>query len=148
VKSKRGFTLVELVVVIAVLAILAAIAIPVVSRIINTAVLNTAKSDARTLEEHMVLAMADIQVRNRSTYGESAADGTLTIGEVVTEQAISEACEPSLYNNREVIPVWDQTTSSVELMYVDDSTNVETGIVITSFVKLEATSTEKVSTLK
>jgi prepilin-type N-terminal cleavage/methylation domain-containing protein len=148
VKSKRGFTLVELVVVIAVLAVLAAIAIPVVSQTINTAVLNTAISDARTLEEHLVLAKADVQVSNQQFYGEAAADGTLTIGEVVTKQAISEACEPSTYNNREVIPVWNQDTSSVELMYTDDSTNLETGATITNFVKLEATSTVRVNTLK
>ena len=48
--SKKGFTLVELVIVIAILAILAAIAIPVVNSIINTASRNGALSDAQTIE--------------------------------------------------------------------------------------------------
>lgn len=49
-QSKKGFTLVELVVVIAILGILAAIAIPAVIGIINSANESQAKTDAATLD--------------------------------------------------------------------------------------------------
>jgi prepilin-type N-terminal cleavage/methylation domain-containing protein len=142
VKSKKGFTLVELVVVIAILAILAVIAIPVVSQTVNSAVLNTAVADAKTLEDNLMLAKADVQIRNQETYGASAANGTLTIGEVVQKQGISKACETRRYYNRDVMLVWNQDTSSVELMYADDKKNVETGVTITNYVELTESSTD------
>lgn len=49
-RSKKGFTLVELVIVIAILAILAAIAIPVVASVITSANESADKSDAATLD--------------------------------------------------------------------------------------------------
>lgn len=49
-QSKKGFTLVELVVVIAILGILAAIAIPAVIGIINSANESQAKTDAATID--------------------------------------------------------------------------------------------------
>lgn len=50
-QSKKGFTLVELVVVIAILAILAAVAIPMVTGIINSATTSAKESDAATLNQ-------------------------------------------------------------------------------------------------
>ena len=47
--KKKGFTLVELVIVIAILAILAAIAIPVITTTINSAKLSTLESDTASL---------------------------------------------------------------------------------------------------
>ena len=49
-QSKKGFTLVELVVVIAILGILAAIAIPSVIAIINSANESSAQTDAATVD--------------------------------------------------------------------------------------------------
>ena len=49
-QSKKGFTLVELVVVIAILGVLAAIAIPAVIGIINSANESQAKTDAASLD--------------------------------------------------------------------------------------------------
>ena len=49
-QSKKGFTLVELVVVIAILGILAAIAIPSVIAIINSANSSAGKTDAATVD--------------------------------------------------------------------------------------------------
>ncbi len=51
VRSKKAFTLVELVVVIAVLAILAAIAIPAVVSVINTANNAASETNASTLDK-------------------------------------------------------------------------------------------------
>jgi prepilin-type N-terminal cleavage/methylation domain-containing protein len=147
-KSKKGFTLVELIVVIAVLAVLAAIAIPVVSQLINTAVLNSATSDARTLEEDLKLAKAYVETANKETYGGSAADGSLTIGDVIKKRGIIDACKARNYYSREFVPVWNQDTSSVELMYSDDNTNVQTGAVITDFENITEASTVRIGDLE
>ena len=73
--SKKGFTLVELVVVIAILAILAAIAIPVVNSIINTASKNGAMSNAQSIELAVKEAQSYIASGNTEVY-----DGNKTIG--------------------------------------------------------------------
>lgn len=70
--SKKGFTLVELVVVIAILAILAAIAIPVVSNTINSSKISGANSDAQTLELALKEADAQIVAGDKSVYSASA----------------------------------------------------------------------------
>ena len=72
--SKKGFTLVELVVVIAILAILAAIAIPVVNSIINTASKNGALSNAQSIELAVKEAQSYIASGNTEVY-----DGTKTV---------------------------------------------------------------------
>lgn len=66
--SKKGFTLVELVVVIAILAILAAIAIPVVNSIINTASKNGAMSNAQSIELAVKEAQSYIASGNTEVY--------------------------------------------------------------------------------
>ncbi len=65
-QSKKGFTLVELVVVIAILAILAAVAIPMVTGIINSATTSAKESDAATLNQAC------------KTFLTSVASGTIT----------------------------------------------------------------------
>ena len=57
--NKKGFTLVELVIVIAILAILAAIAIPTVSNVISTANKNVDKANAQTVELACLLYTSD-----------------------------------------------------------------------------------------
>lgn len=59
-KSKKGFTLVELVVVIAILGILAAIALATVIMIIENAKDNAAETDAQTLDTACQSYMAGI----------------------------------------------------------------------------------------
>lgn len=141
VVNKRGFTLIELMIVIAVFSILAMIVIPVVSHTVNVSILNVALSNARTIENQLKLAKADVQTGNEETFGISARDGTLTVGEVIEKQTISDACATSTYYGRELLSVWNQDTNSVELMYTDDNTNVETGVVITNFQNITDTST-------
>lgn len=123
--SKKGFTLVELVVVIAILAILAAIAIPVVSSIINTASRNGALSDAQTIELAVKECQADIAARNDEVYNGSTTytpynGGTATvpkastnstaqikIADVAGVKSINDAFHTVTYNGADFEPYWD-----------------------------------------
>ena len=57
--NKKGFTLVELVIVVAVMAVLVAVAIPTIGSVVGTAEDATAKSNARTIESVIKLAEAN-----------------------------------------------------------------------------------------
>lgn len=57
--NKKGFTLVELVIVVAVMAVLVAVAIPTVQSITGTAKSTVAETNARTIESTIKLAEAN-----------------------------------------------------------------------------------------
>jgi prepilin-type N-terminal cleavage/methylation domain-containing protein len=122
--SKKGFTLVELVIVIAILAILAAIAIPVVNSIINTASRNTALSNADTIELAVKECQAHIASRNSEVYPK-IAEGKyteITIKDVAEAKAITEAFEVVTYNGEPYMPYWDRASDScVFLTSVSDT---------------------------
>ncbi len=106
--SKKGFTLVELVVVIAILAILAAIAIPVVNSIINTASRNSAISNADSIELQIKNCQADIAARNTERYADAVSNpSNIHIDTVATKTGITTAFEMVTYNNNQYFPVWD-----------------------------------------
>ncbi len=75
--NKKGFTLVELVIVIAILAILAAIAIPTVSNVIGTANKNTDLANAQTIELALKTADAEIAAKTRTDI--TTADKVTTV---------------------------------------------------------------------
>lgn len=127
--SKKGFTLVELVVVIAILAILAAIAIPVVNSIINTASKNGAISNAETIELAVKECQADIAAKNTEVYNGTTAitmndpsgaalptplpdaatsHATINIGHVAGAKSIPGAFATVTYNGNDYEPYWDQ----------------------------------------
>ncbi len=120
--SKKGFTLVELVVVIAILAILAAIAIPVVNSIINTASKNGALSNAQTVELAIKECQAAISSRNDEVYNGDTVDGVtiakastdnttnITLEMVATVKGIRDAFKPVNYNGATFSPFWDKDT--------------------------------------
>lgn len=58
-KTKKGFTLVELVIVVAVMAVLVAVAIPTVSAVTNKAQTSVAKTNAKTIESMLKLYQAE-----------------------------------------------------------------------------------------
>ena len=109
--SKKGFTLVELVIVIAILAILAAIAIPVVNSIINTASKNGALSNAETIELAVKECQADIAAKNGEVYSKAATNqhGDITISDVATAKAIKDAFATVTYNGKDYEPYWVTT---------------------------------------
>lgn len=134
-KSKGGFTLIELVVTMAVIAVLVAIAIPVVSHTVDGAVLSAASTDSQTLEYHLRLAKADVDTNNDDTYGSDLiTSATFSVGDVISFHSFEDICKPRVYNGREFVPVWNFASRGVELMYTDDSTNVETGVLITNYI--------------
>ena len=57
--NKKGFTLVELVIVVAVMAVLVAVAIPTVKSVVGTAEDAVANTNARTIESQIKLELAD-----------------------------------------------------------------------------------------
>jgi prepilin-type N-terminal cleavage/methylation domain-containing protein len=59
-KNKKGFTLVELVIVVAVMAVLIAVAIPTVTSITQTAKTTVAQTNARTIESTLKLKEAEL----------------------------------------------------------------------------------------
>ena len=71
-KSKKGFTLIELVVVIAILGILAAILIPVIGGFIERANTAANQANAKNLYNSVAMALA---------MGESVSDATGTAGQ-------------------------------------------------------------------
>lgn len=87
--SKKGFTLVELVVVIAILAILAAIAIPVVSNTINSSKVSGAASDAQTIELALKEADAQIEAGDFSVYASDAK-----VSDVYSQKGLAENLLP------------------------------------------------------
>lgn len=130
--SKKGFTLVELVVVIAILAILAAIAIPVVNSIINTAARNSALSNADSIELQVKNCQADIAARNTERYSAAVtAPNTISIKDVADVTGTTTAFQTVTYNNNQYYPVWDTasdkcyfvgaTGTSVAGQRIDDS---------------------------
>ena len=122
IQNKKGFTLVELVVVIAILAILAAIAIPVVTSVINSASKSSAASNASTIELAIKEAKADIIAKNTETYGSDInTPANMTVKVVATKKAITDAFGVKNYNNVDYYPAWDNNTGKVVFITNDSN---------------------------
>ena len=80
--NKKGFTLVELVIVVAVMAVLVALAIPTVSSITNSAKTAVTDSNCQTIESMIKLAEA-----NKAKTG----DGTATLNATEVQTALTNA---------------------------------------------------------
>lgn len=119
--SKKGFTLVELVVVIAILAILAAIAIPVVTSIINTASRNSAKTDAQSIELAIKEAQADFTAKNADTYSKIKGGTAPTVADVAKAKSIESAFESKTIDNKSYTPYWNSKTGKVVFAIKDSA---------------------------
>lgn len=87
-RSKKGFTLVELVIVIAILAILAAIAIPVINTVIISAKMSVLESDCVTLQMLMDEAIMTYRYGNRSVTYNGKPVGEATYKDVILEAGL------------------------------------------------------------
>ncbi|MEE0265161.1 MAG: prepilin-type N-terminal cleavage/methylation domain-containing protein [Acutalibacteraceae bacterium] len=141
-KSKKGFTLVELVVVVAILAILAAIAIPVVSSLINTAAKNSAASNAQTIELAVKECQAFIATKNDEVYNGLRVDGivipnaatayrAINITHVAKVKAIEEAFNVVAYNGQDYIPYWIKDTDQCVFAYATAPAGVGGTVTVT-----------------
>lgn len=74
--NKRGFTLVELVVVIAILAIIAAIAIPCLINILDSTTASSGEAQAQTLNQVCQNAYNEIKAGTINNTMSKNADGT------------------------------------------------------------------------
>lgn len=81
-KNKKGFTLVELVIVVAVMAVLIAVAVPTVSSITKTAQKTVADTNARTIESTLKLKEAELS---------KEGDGTVELEGDDIAEALNEA---------------------------------------------------------
>ena len=145
--SKKGFTLVELVVVVAILAILAAIAVPIVASTLDKAILTTALSNAETLENSLRLAKAEVDTNIGDTYGELAVDGTLEIKDVIKQESLQKTCDTVTYKGKDLVFVWDYPRKGVYLMYTDSEKEFETGVVLTNYTIITEDNNTKVANL-
>lgn len=91
--NKKGFTLVELVIVIAILAILAAIAIPTVSNVISTANTNVDKANAQTVELALKSAQAEATAKLLKISDSTVSADDLTVEQALTYEGISKLPE-------------------------------------------------------
>mgnify|MGYP002613600966 FL=1 len=118
--SKKGFTLVELVVVIAILAILAAIAIPVVSSTIASSQRSSALSDAQTLELALKEAHAQIIAKDTSVYTDAASTTVATVVSKKSLQSI-KISDSRTIGGTEYTLKWDSTDD--KCYWLDSSGN-------------------------
>lgn len=93
IKSKKGFTLVELVVVIAIIAILAAIAIPIVASTTKSSIVSRAKTNANTIEYAFKEADAAVAGADNTKYIH-ASTNTIQISEVIDANNLEQALQP------------------------------------------------------
>lgn len=93
IKSKKGFTLVELVVVITIIAILAAIAIPIVASTTKSSIVSRAKTNANTIEYAFKEADAAVAGADNTRYIH-ASTNTVQISEVVAANKLEQIIQP------------------------------------------------------
>lgn len=126
--NKKGFTLVELVIVVAVMAVLVAIAIPTVSAITGRAQAAVSASNAQTIESMIKLAEAE-----KAKDGDGVA--TLDADEIktaLTNAKLGITSGTFVYDNTTgAVTVSDATTAAGQFL-IEFSDSEETPIVVTA----------------
>lgn len=133
--SKKGFTLVELVVVIAILAILAAIAIPVVASTIKSSQVSSSQSNAQTIELAIKEAQAAIASGDDSVFP-NADTGKVTLQDVGKDKKISTAMDATYtIDGKTYSCFWHEGDSKV--YFCDSATSKKTtdGTTLTGTLK-------------
>lgn len=115
-KTKKGFTLVELIIVIAVMAILVAIAIPTIASVTNTAKINTYNTNAATIESSIKTfrSLCDSKVKDDdgNVYTWSDSDGTAMSGYLTSQGLDIDGTFYILKSNLSVLEVNDNAAAA------------------------------------
>ena len=107
--SKKGFTLVELVIVIAILAVLATVAIPAITPLTTDAKANVDAVNAKTIESVLKLAVVEV-----------SKDSSTSV--TLDAQQVFNAIHEADLNIKSASFVYDTTTGSVAPATDDNST--------------------------
>ena len=106
--NKKGFTLVELVIVVAVMAILVAVAIPTIGSISGSARTSVANTNAQTIESMIKLA---------------EAEGSKTSSDAVSNALIAQVIVEARLGIEEGIFEYDPTSGNVEAVSATTETD-------------------------
>ena len=98
-KTKKGFTLVELVIVVAVMAVLVAVAIPTVSAITDSAKTSVEKTNAQTIESMIKLLKAEIANPNPDDAAAVTEFTAATIETALEDAALGITSGTYVYND-------------------------------------------------
>lgn len=148
IKNKKGFTLVELIVVIAIIAILTAVIVPLVSRYSAQAQYTTLQNNASTISSSANTAIADANQKSAVTvdymYGEKKSDGTLSITYVVkdakdstknvsdTITSVNSSSYSDVANKRATEKLWESLNSALPsgcTFYIEIKTAAVEGVI-------------------
>ena len=139
--SKKGFTLIEIIVTVAIMAILAGIAIPVIGYRLDQSIKNTALTNAHTIEYAIKEAQAAQGARDTSIYP-TANTTPIRISDVSTTKSITNAFDPITYRNVTYNPAW----CNGKVYFVNGTTSID-GETLMSKTDITASSSLAVSTL-
>lgn len=114
--NKKGFTLVELVIVVAVMAILVAVAIPTISSISASATKSVNDTNARTIESMIKLAEAE---------ADGAAPGADAIDAALTEAKLGIEKGTFVYNTENGTVKTGTSAAAKEFLITFDSTQTK-----------------------
>ena len=113
--SKKAFTLVELVIVIAVLGILAAIAVPVITSMLNSARLSTLKSNSTTVDMVIKEAVNEYKVGLKTEYNNKPVT-TATVKDVLIQNSIKlDVMEKKTIDKVDYAIYWDKDVQAVSI---------------------------------
>ena len=112
-KKKKGFTLIELIIVIAIIAILAAVAIPKFSSISKDAKIKSDIANAKTISNAVSALIAEGEIDTPS------AEGGITI---VKEGAEGDALD--IVNYLQNVPTPESISNSHFTVYIDTNGNI------------------------
>lgn len=113
-KKKKGFTLIELIIVIAIIAILAAVAIPKFTSISKDAKIKSDIANAKTISNAVAALIAEGEIDTPS------AEGGIKI---VKEGATGDALD--IVNYLQNVPTPESTTDKYFTVIIDASGNIQ-----------------------